>query len=432
MSKYDYIEEFGGGGRISPQESATAFPEGTLGRGINGSLWINQKDINGRLSWKPTSITKDKFPDMKIYLNYSDGLEKSIDILLFNDNLAIKYGYDSEFAEADFIYPEKAYLNNLLEVQTLDNLYKEFNKNFESKDYYDSKESSDPTSIDILNAVQFITTELFYLQNFKNLRKKEQMPKIPTPKFNVGDKVKISPYPEEYEIVKQPFYVKELSNYLYNVKISQGGSVYEQYETALELVNEEEEKNTPFQKIDFLNPSTEENDIIIKSIANYSDGYTLQTNSLANIKITINPRDSDTRYDAYIDVFFDRVNNIIKLYVGSKGIHVSSLEVETITKQTLIQIAEIYYQTLTILVEKLVGETISDNTNKITSKRTKDFYDSNKSKLDKIDSKISTKFIEALAFLSQYEESGEVIYTKQNKTTANDLISRIKNLKQNS
>jgi hypothetical protein len=427
MSKYDYIEEFGGGGRISPQDSATAFPEGTLGRGINGSLWINQKDINGRLSWKPTSITKDKFPDMKIYV-----YGKSIDILLFDDNLAIKYGYDFEFAEADFIYPEHAYLNNLLEVQPLENLYNEFIKNFNNKEYFENKSSSDPKDLEIKSALQFITTELLYLQNFKNLRKKEEMPQIPTPKFNVGDKVKISPYPEEYEIVKQPFYVKELSNYLYNVKISQGGSVYEQYETALELVNEEEEKNTAFQKIDFLNPSTEENDIIIKSIANYSDGYTLQTKRLASIKITINTRDPDKRYDAYIDVFFDKVNNIIKLSEPSKDIKVWSTEIEKITKQTLIQIAEIYYQTLSILVEKLAEEPISDNTNKITSKRTKDFYDSNKSKLDKIDSKISSKFIEALAFLSQYEESGEVIYTKQNKTTANDLISRIKNLKQNS
>ena len=81
------------------------------------------------------------------------------------------------------------------------------------------------------------------------------------------------------------------------------------------------------------------------------------------------------------------------------------------------------------LYENPLEDPISDNTNKITSKRTKAFYENNKSKLDKINSEISSKFIEALAFLSQYEESGEVIYTKQNKTTANDLISRIQNLK---
>jgi hypothetical protein len=425
MSKYDYIEEFGGGGRISPQDSATAFPEGTLGRGINGSLWINQKDINGRLSWKPTSITKDKFPDMKIYV-----YENSIDILLFNDKLGIKYGYNAINSEADFIYPERAYLNNLIEVETLDNLYKEFNKNFESREYYDNKESSDPPSIDILDSVKFITTELLYLQNFKNLRKKEQMPQIPTPKFNVGQRVRIKGKTPIYSILN--FELNSQNEFMYEGEYTETGDLFSFYENTLELVNEEEEKNTAFQKIDFLNPSTEENDIIIKSIANYSDGYTLQTKRLANIKITINPRDSDKMYDAYIDVFFDQVNNIIKLSEPSKDIKVWSTEIETITKQTLIQIAEIYYKTLTILVEKLVGETILDNTNKITSKRTKDFYDSNKSKLDKIDSKISTKFIEALAFLSQYEESGEVIYTKQNKTTANDLISRIKNLKQNS
>ena len=82
------------------------------------------------------------------------------------------------------------------------------------------------------------------------------------------------------------------------------------------------------------------------------------------------------------------------------------------------------------LYEDRLEETeVKTDGTKITSKRTKEFYDNNKSKLDKIDSKISNKFIEALAFLSQYEESGEVIYTKQNKTTANDLISRIQNLK---
>ena len=425
MSKYDYIEEFGGGGRISPQDSATAFPEGTLGRGINGNLWINQKDINGRLSWKPTSITKDKFPDMKIYV-----YENSIDILLFNDKLGIKYGYNFENSEVDFIYPENAYLNNLIEVEQLENLTTQFIKSFENEEYISSRKVSDPKVLKIFDAVQFIATELLYLQNFKNLRKGEQEPQIPTPKFKVGQIVKITGRASKY-IIKS-FSLDSKNEFVYEGEYTETGDLFPLYENTLEIVIEKEEENTPFQKIDFLNPSTEENDIIIKSIANYSDGYTLQTNSLVNIKITINPRDSDKRYDEYIDVFFDRVNNIIKLYVASKGIHISSLEVETIRNQTLIQIAEIYYKTLTILVEKLVGETTSDNTNKITSKRTKDFYDSNKSKLDKIDSKISTKFIEALAFLSQYEESGEVIYTKQNKTTANDLISRIKNLKQNS
>ena len=82
------------------------------------------------------------------------------------------------------------------------------------------------------------------------------------------------------------------------------------------------------------------------------------------------------------------------------------------------------------LYEDRLEETeVKTDGTKITSKRTKEFYDNNKSKLDKIDSKISNKFIEALTFLSQYEESGEVIYTKQNKNTANDLISRIQNLK---
>jgi hypothetical protein len=425
MSKYDYIEEFGGGGRISPQDSATAFPEGTLGRGINGGLWINQKDRNGRLSWKPTSITKDKFPDLKIYV-----YENSIDILLFNDKLMIKYGYNSINSEVDLIYPEKAYLNNLLAVQTLENLSNEFNNNFRYKDYAESRESSDPTFSEIISAVQFVATELLYLQNFKNLRKKEQMPKIPTPKFNVGQRVRIKGKAPIYSILNLE--LNSQNEFMYEGEYTETGDLFSFYENTLELVNKDFEEDTAFQKIDFLNPSTEENDIILKSIWNYSDETVFLNSSLANIKIKINEIDTDKRYDAYIEVLFDKVNNIIKLSVPSKDIKVWSTEVETITNQTLLQIAEIYYQTLTILVEKLAKAPISDNTNKITSKRTKDFYENNKSKLNKIDSKISNKFIEALAFLSQYEESGEVIYTKQNKTTADDLISRIKNLKQNS
>ena len=40
MSKYDYIQEFSKGGRISPEASATSLAAGTLGVGINGNLWI--------------------------------------------------------------------------------------------------------------------------------------------------------------------------------------------------------------------------------------------------------------------------------------------------------------------------------------------------------------------------------------------------------
>ena len=80
-------------------------------------------------------------------------------------------------------------------------------------------------------------------------------------------------------------------------------------------------------------------------------------------------------------------------------------------------------------LEKLDGFNISKN---ITSKTTKAFYENNKYKLDKIDSNISIKFIQALEFLSQYEDSGQDIYTQKNKTIADDLILRIKNLNQKS
>lgn len=48
----EYIEDFEKGGRVSPNESATAFEIGTIKTGNDGNDWIIKADKNGRQSWR--------------------------------------------------------------------------------------------------------------------------------------------------------------------------------------------------------------------------------------------------------------------------------------------------------------------------------------------------------------------------------------------
>ena len=125
MQEYDDIEQFSGGGRISPQESATYYPEGSLRSGNNGNLWINQKDINGRLSWKPTLITKEKYPKIK-YNEYEDQIS-----IWLNDTLKIFYYY-FDTPLLFFTYPD----GQVLRISDrLNNLTEELANQFDIKKY---------------------------------------------------------------------------------------------------------------------------------------------------------------------------------------------------------------------------------------------------------------------------------------------------------
>jgi hypothetical protein len=66
---------------------------------------------------------------------------------------------------------------------------------------------------------------------------------------------------------------------------------------------------------------------------------------------------------------------------------------------------------------------------KIISGQVKRFYDFNKSRIDKLDSKISCKIIQALVGLSEYESCGSPSSSTLAKTSTKDLLSRISNLK---
>ena len=181
MQEYDDIEQFSGGGRISPQESATYYPEGSLRSGNNGNLWINQKDINGRLSWKVTAITKEKYPKIK-YNEYTD----SISIWL-TDTLKIFYYYSNTPTTIFFIYPDG---KTLKISDRINNLSQEFQNQFDIKKYDLEKNENDLSYLEIMRKVKDLTSDLINLQIYKKLRKPSDIPETPSEpeiKFEIGD-----------------------------------------------------------------------------------------------------------------------------------------------------------------------------------------------------------------------------------------------------
>ena len=147
MQEYDDIEQFSGGGRISPQESATYYPEGSLRSGNNGNLWINQKDINGRLSWKATAITKEKYPKIK-YNEYEDQMS-----IWLTDTLKIFYYYFDN-PTLFFIYPDG---ETLRITDRLNNLTEELANQFDIKKYDLEKNENDLSYGQILRKVDALT-----------------------------------------------------------------------------------------------------------------------------------------------------------------------------------------------------------------------------------------------------------------------------------
>jgi transcription antitermination factor NusG len=109
---------------------------------------------------------------------------------------------------------------------------------------------------------------------------------------------------------------------------------------------------TPFQQISFLNPSTEENDVLIKTMSYYSDGLTFENSTLANLKFKLKDR------IASLEVLFDKVNNIIKISEPSKNIQAWSTEIQgRIKDENITEITNLYFKTLEKFIEKAEGKT---------------------------------------------------------------------------
>ena len=525
MQEYDDIEQFSGGGRISPQESATYYPEGSLRSGNNGNLWINQKDINGRLSWKVTAITKEKYPKIK-YNEY----EEQISIWL-TDTLKIFYYY-FDTPKLFFTYPD----GEVLRISDrLNNLTEELANQFDVTSYNLQKNENDLSYGQILRKVDALTTDLIYLQNHKKLRKPNGIPETPSepetkdftseqlemfkdwiytskPIFlnmNTNDYYFVDDFDEKYKalVVKgfldqmtYPFSAEEYNRefhlkfkrldynpnaskklkmitVVYSENADLDTSVYVTWKAfqdklkTLKITSDGYDKTKVFilwennkailDRIDIgqsegdFNPNTKFVGDFLSSQtsamfwSNFIDRR-IEAFFIDTVEVPETPK-PDTIFEVgdkvklpstklskklrmYMSVVWDKANEN-----GQDYLVVNEIAGKKIVLNTYLSSYEdpdgdyfnITLDKIELYEDRLEETEVKTDGTKITSKRTKEFYDNNKSKLDKIDSKISNKFIEALAFLSQYEESGEVIYTKQNKTTANDLISRIQNLKKN-
>jgi hypothetical protein len=481
MMQNNEIEEFSGGGRISPSMSATYPPKGTLNVGLNGNVWINAEDKNGRLAWKQTDITKgnlrllsfsyiseDSFEFyhyknsflFKFYYNYD---KDSCKILIstaykynefksdlngcndwFEDNFDIKE-YNSETLTEDGIV-FKAIVRKLFGI--LKNLIT--NKGLRSITASKPDEAPEPKfkygdkvirkgGKQIMTVVKQIyddkKQEWDYDLVFENGNPTilfesllEASPeKNPEPKFKVGDKVKRIDGEQVMTVVKQIYDTTE-KEWDYDLVFDKDGNPNSLFESYLELYEEAPEtKKTPFQQIDFLNPSTEENDVLIKTMSYYSDGLTFVNSNLAGLKFKLKDRIGS------VEVLFDKVNNIIKISEPSKNINVSSLAIQQkITNENITEITNLYFATLEKFIEIAESEIPSKDCeadpNKIISGQVKKFYDLNKSRIDKLDSKFSCKIVQALVSLSEYESCGSPSSSSQ-QPSKNELLSRISKLK---
>ena len=184
MEHFYDIEEFKGGGRISPENSATDFPKGTLGVGKNGKVWINLPDKNGRLSWKPT---ENDFPISYIFsFGYWD--EETFDFQIKLDGkelFKLRYAYEYENSYLVFTYP------NGDTQETAGSLYELldfFNDNFVAKTFDLLNTNPNINGELIQSEVRILFGRLRFLINNKGLRSPE---KPATPKFKVGDKIKL-------------------------------------------------------------------------------------------------------------------------------------------------------------------------------------------------------------------------------------------------
>ena len=413
---YD-IEEFKGGGRISPENSATDFPKGTLGVGKNGKVWINLPDKNGRLSWKPT---ENDFPISYIFsFGYWDDETFDFQIKLDGKELfKLRYAYEYENSYLAFTYPNG---DTQQEAGNLDELLDFFNDNFVVNTFDLLNTNPNINGTKITTEVKILISRLKFLINNKGLRSPEtpKTPETPEPKFKVGDLVIRKGGTQVMTVVKQ-IYDDNQKTFDYDLKFVKEGTNNSLFENELELYN-----RTPFEQIDFLKPSTEELDILIKGMQNYSDGLTFLSNRVANVKIK-----TKTGADFEIVAIFDlNGRSAIQLLETTTKKDIVS---NKITNESLIEISEIYVSLLGQLMERVEGKTPSKDCeadpNKIISGQVKKFYDLNKTRIEKLDSKFSCKIVQALVSLSEYESCGSPSSVTLPKAKS-DLLSRISKLK---
>jgi len=410
--------EYAKGGRISPEQSATIPPLGTLGIGNNEDVWITENDKNGRKSWKPTEIKKDKFYIIK-WNAFVDAESIDFDIKFPNFKWKLRYLYNQpSYCELRFTSDYNKELEG-----SLTDLKVFFITQFSVDKFNETRGDIIWSGFDVYQEVINIINILEKLQTTGKLRQpKNDNPdfeeEVTLANFSIGDIVLLKDGNTEFRVVQNKWNGK---TWVCEVKDINTSAPFSFKQELLEL----SVPRTPFQKIDFLSPSSEELDTVIKTIQMNSDKVTFINGTLAGVNVKLNDR------TLFVDVLFDQVNDLIKLYAD--GLKCFSNEIQPkITNESLQEISEIYYKTLVRLLKKVeLDKTEPDcqaDPSLIVSGQVKKFYDLNRPRIEKLKSEFSCKIIKALVSLSEYEKCGTPNKGKLPQKNE-DLLSKINKLK---
>ena len=390
-AKNEPIEMFATGNRITPQPSATSVREGTVAFSDGGDLCYTKKDKNGVGRWFSFGL-KINFNELNYFtLNQKwSGIKGS-----YNGNVAITFEakgininpleisittLNMSRNDKDIKYEINctakivANPNNILAplinplvleplekgiewLKLLQNEYNEIDVAWQLFSDYDILKLSDQART---NARMLLDQDYANLTSFIKAISTKYPNLIPSKNFTNNNKFEVGDYVRTLNnndilIVRQVDWVDD--KFDYNLTRLSDENETNEWEFNLEPYIALKEVTTPFQQIDFLNPSTEVSDLLIKTMSYYSDGLTFVNSSLVNLKFKLKNRIGS------IEILFDKVNNIIKISEPSKNINVWSTAVQQkITDENITDITNLYFKTLEKFIEIAESETTSTST----------------------------------------------------------------------
>jgi len=515
------IQEFAKGGRISPESSATIYPNGTLGVGNDGNVWINVFDKNGRLSWKPTEITLDNFSLIK----FGYWSNEQINFNLTNNKgfiFQLRYYYNQEsflrISYSDgYNYELEAPLHELLDF---------FNANFDPEKFDLLNTEPNYNGEGIQSEVRLLFGNLQHLINKKGLRTPQDKPKenpTPEPKFKVGDKVKFpkDQFGKEMDSFARNDAKNEGKNYLTIVEISKTNKVVLENKNSAETtftydldgleLYEEKTPEPKFKVGDKVKYKGAKNYLTVQEVR-----YSELLNDFEYKSEWSDDKTINYEYEDSLELYEEEVPES-KFNVGDKVKRIDGIKLMTVLKKIYdeiekewvydlvfedgtpnefifesylelyeqkptpnpdkefsLKVGEVYvrnfedelknpkitYTILSITAEKtqyrvdyrvkgtnrvatkyndIIQDKIDDNwwvlyapceidDSKITSTQVKEFYDNNKNRIKKLNSKLSCAIINSLILLSDYEKCGKPSSESLPKPKI-DLLLDIENFK---
>jgi hypothetical protein len=423
--EYNDNTEYAKGGRISPEQSATIPPLGTLGVGNNGDVWITEADKNGRKSWKPTPITKAFLPLINYGYNDDESFDFEIDEPSFKWFLRYCYDIDSytliSKEEPDGRLPTKD-----LEYVDLDSCKEFFINNFDQNNFDLYNKNKSINSNDILSNVNLLFKNIKYLIKEKGLREPTAQ------KYKIGDFV-VSPSGVYTKVV----------GFLGNTQIKTNNAngknerdFFYYYPDDVSLIDPQP-KFKVGDKVVFLGNTITMivNDIIFD---NYNNKYEYKTTWEES-------GDANSVLEEFLELYNETPKTPEtpepKFDIGDKVIRKGGQQVMTVIKRIYDgdeesfdydlkfgdDSYESYFENELEPYEAKPKDCESD-ASLIVSGQVKKFYELNKPRIEKLNTTFSCKIIKALVSLSEYENCGKPSKVKKPQIK-DDLLSEIKNLK---